>query len=494
MKKFILALDQGTTSSRTVLYDTQFIKRDLEQKEFPQYFPNPGWVEHHADEIWESQYKTLKTILGRNKLSTQNIAAIGITNQRETIVAWDKKTGKPLSKAIVWQDRRTTKFCLQLKKNQWESVVSTKTGLLIDPYFSATKMRWMLKNVPAVKKAARTKRLAFGTIDSWLIFKLTGGNVHVTDSSNASRTLLFNIHTLKWDADLLKLFNIPLESLPTVLNSNAHFGTVTIPELSGVEICAVAGDQQASLFGHRCFKSGEMKNTYGTGCFLLKNIGTEYAQPPKGILGTIAWTLNGKTTYAHEGSVMIGGAVIQFLRDGLQLLKTATDSDKLSAELKSNDDVYFVPAFAGLGTPHWDPTARGLIIGLTRGTTRAHLIRSALESIAFQSADLCDSLHRGRKKIDRLQVDGGASQNNFLMQFQADILGCEIHVNKNYEMTALGIAMLAALGCGLIQSIEDLDKIKLSIKIFKPKMKTALRKSILGKWKNAVARSRNWEQ
>ena len=504
-QKLILAIDQGTTSSRAVLYDPSLKKIDQAQKEFPQYFENAGWVEQDAEEIWESQWWTVKTILRRNKLSAPDISVIGITNQRETVVAWDTVTGKPLTKAIVWQDRRTSAYCSELKQKNLESTVSEKTGLLLDPYFSGTKMHWLLQNNKKVQQAAQKNRLAFGTIDTWLIYKLTGGNKYVTDTSNASRTLLFNIHTLKWDAELLSLFKIPAHTLPQVLDSNAHFGDVALPELKGVPIHGVAGDQQASLFGNRCFKKGELKNTYGTGCFLLKNIGPKYFPPPKGILGTVAWTLDGKTTYAHEGAVMIGGAVIQFLRDGLKILNSANESEAIALKLNStgakdvsevNQKIFFVPAFAGLGTPYWDPHARGLIIGLTRGTTRAHLIRAALESIAFQSVDLCDALtgkggHFGGK-IPRLQVDGGASQNQFLMQFQADVLKSEVHVNLNPEMTALGVAMLASLGAGLTPSIHHLAKLQLEKKIFKPKMKDKIRQQLLLKWHDALNRSKAW--
>ena len=364
-----------------------------------------------------------------------------------------------------------------------------KTGLLLDPYFSGTKMHWLLKHVPAVRKAAAAGRLAFGTIDSWLIWKLTQGNRHVTEAGNASRTLLMDVRTLAWDKSLLKLFGVPGNPSRKSWPRTRISATPPLPGLEGVKIHGVAGDQQASLFGHRCFAPGSLKNTYGTGCFLLRNVGTKYVAPPKGLLGTVAWTLKGKTTYAHEGAVMAGGAVVQFLRDGLRLIDDAAQSEELAAELSGNEGVYFVPAFAGLGTPHWDPDARGLIIGLTRGTTRAHLARAALESIAFQSQDLCQAFG-GRFKA--LNVDGGASRNRLLMQFQADITGAEVRANHSPEVTALGVAMLAGLGCGLVKSQQDLMKLDLRLDIFKPAMAPAARKALLAKWHKAVARSMGW--
>ena len=489
MDKFIIALDQGTTSSRSVLYNSRLEKIDLAQLEFPQNFPAPGWVEHDPEEIWSSQWKTLQTLLDRNHLKPGNIAALGITNQRETLVAWDKHTGKALANAIVWQDRRTSAFCQSLKKQGLEPMVRRKTGLVLDPYFSGSKMHWLLKHNPEVRKAATEKRLAFGTIDSWLIHKLTGGNRHVIEVGNASRTLIMDIQSRTWDPKLMKLFGVAAHTLPQILDSDARFGEVVLPGLEGVLIHGAAGDQQASLFGHRGFAAGSLKNTYGTGCFLLKNIGEKYHAPPKGMLGTVGWTLKGKTTYAHEGSVMIGGAVVQFLRDGLKVIENSADSERLAAGLPTNEGVYFVPAFAGLGTPHWDPDARGLIIGITRGTTRAHLARAALESIAFQSLDLVAAF-KGR--IKGLNVDGGASQNRLLMQFQADILGMEIRVNESPEITALGVAMLAALGCGLIDSPRELLKLDLPLRILKPAMGLAQRKALIAKWHMAVKRSMNW--
>ncbi|HKP96251.1 MAG TPA: glycerol kinase GlpK [Fibrobacteria bacterium] len=489
MSKFIIALDQGTTSSRSILYDSRLRKIDQVQKEFTQHFPEPGWVEHDADGIWDAQWETLRTLLERNGVKAEDVAALGIANQRETVVAWDKLTGKPLARAIVWQDRRTAAFCQALKRKGAEAGVRRKTGLVLDPYFSGSKMHWLLKHDPAVRKAAAGKRLAFGTVDSWLIWKLTGGNRHVTEAGNASRTLLMDVRTLAWDRGLLGLFGVPAGSLPEILASDARFGEAAVPGLEGVPIHGAAGDQQASLFGHRCFAPGSLKNTYGTGCFLLRNVGTRYLAPPKGLLGTVAWTLKGKTTYAHEGAVMVGGAAVQFLRDGLGIIDDAEQSETLAASLAGNEGVYFVPAFAGLGTPHWDPDARGLLIGLTRGTTRAHLCRAALESIAYQSLDLCRAFGGG---IKSLNVDGGASRNRLLMQFQADITGAEVRVNHGHEVTALGVAMLAALGCGLIASQRELLELDLRLDVYKPAMKAAGRKLLVDRWREAVKRSMGW--
>jgi glycerol kinase len=447
-------------------------------------------VEHDPEEIWEAQAGTLRELIDRNRLHAADIAALGITNQRETVVAWDKATGKPLARAIVWQDRRTAGFCQALRKKGLEAMVRRKTGLVLDPYFSGSKMRWLLKNDAAVKAAAAAGRLAFGTIDSWLIHKLTGGKRHVTETGNASRTLLMDLKTLAWDKSLLKLFGVPAGALPEILPSDADFGACAFPGLEGVAIHGAAGDQQASLFGHRCFTPGSLKNTYGTGCFLLRNAGNKPVPPPKGLLGTVAWTLKGKTTYAHEGAVMAGGAVVQFLRDGLKIIEDAAASESLAASAPDNGDVYFVPAFAGLGTPHWDPDARGLLIGLTRGTTRAHIARAALESIAFQSLDLIRAFDAGRMRA--INVDGGASRNRLLMQFQADIAGVEVRVNPSAEVTALGAAMLAALGCGLIASQSDLLKLDLDLEPFRPAMAASERKRLAERWREAVARSRRW--
>jgi glycerol kinase len=492
--KYVIALDQGTTSSRSILYDERLNPVDQTQREFTQHFPSPGWVEHDAEEIWETQWATLRELIERNRLKAGDVAALGITNQRETVVAWDKRTGKPLARAIVWQDRRTASFCLALRRKGAEAAVRRKTGLVLDPYFSGSKMRWLLKHDDAVKRAAAEGGLAFGTIDSWLIHKLTGGKRHVTETSNASRTLLMDLKSLAWDKALLKLFGVPAAALPEILSSDADFGTCAVPGLEGVKIHGAAGDQQASLFGHRCFAAGSVKNTYGTGCFLLRNVGPKPVPPPEGLLGTVAWTLKGKTIYAHEGAVLAGGAVVQFLRDGLKIIDDAAASESLAASVPDNGDVYFVPAFAGLGTPHWDPDARGLLIGLTRGTTRAHIARAALESIAFQSLDLIRAFDAGPKSrsLKAINVDGGASRNKFLMQFQADIAGAEVRANRSAEVTALGAAMLAALGCGLIASQADLLKLDPGLDRFLPKMDAARRKRLVVRWREAVDRARGW--
>jgi glycerol kinase len=491
----IVALDPGTTSSRSLLFGAGLRQIDMVQQEFTQHFPAPGWVEHDAEEIWETQWATLRILLERNGLGPGDIAALGITNQRETVVAWDRDTGRPLARAIVWQDRRTAAWCRALKKKKGaEAAIRRKTGLVLDPYFSGSKMRWLLGHDAAVKKAAAEGRLAFGTIDSWLIHKLTGGRRHATEVGNASRTLLMDLRTLAWDESLLKVFGVPASALPEILPSDGDFGQCAIAGLEDVPIRGVAGDQQASLFGHRCFAPGSAKNTYGTGCFLLRNVGRKPVPPPKGLLGTVAWTLKGKTTYAHEGAVLAAGAVVQFLRDGLKLIDAAADSEALAVSAQGNGDVYFVPAFAGLGTPHWDPDARGLLIGLTRGTTRAHVARAALESIAYQSLDLIEAFAAGGKArgLKSLNADGGATRNRFLMQFQADIAGLPVRVNHSPEVTALGAAMLAALGAGLIASQEELERLDLGLDTYAPALTPAERKRLRARWREAVARSRAW--
>ncbi len=487
--KPILAIDQGTTSSRTLLFDSSFQVLTSAQKEISQHYPKPGWVEHDAEEIWQTQCETLKQVVTQSGLSAKEFGAIGITNQRETVVAWDKNTGRALAKAIVWQDRRTADICQGFRRRGLEASLRRKTGLLFDPYFSATKMAWLLKHNPAVKAAAKAKTLALGTIDSWLLHRLTGGAQHATDVSNASRTALLNLRTLAWDSELLKLFGIPLESLPEVLASDHVFGVTDLPFLKGVPICGMIGDQQSALFGHRCFSPGEAKNTYGTGCFLLRQIGDKPLAPPKGLLTTVAWQVQDQVAYAHEGAVMIGGAAIQYLRDSLGLIANAEESESLAQSLKGNDGVYFVPAFAGLGTPHWDAEARGLLIGLTRGTGRAHIARAALEAIAYQSADLVQAF--GKQGIRLLRTDGGASRNRFLMQFQADILGVTVEASEQPEMTALGAAMLAAVGAGLI-SLKQLRAMSWPQLRYKPHGSAAQRKKVLAGWQAAVKRSRGW--
>ncbi len=491
MSDFILALDQGTTSCRAVLFNRRLERVDMEQREFTQHFPHPGWVEHDLDEIWEVQSGVLETLIRRQSLRPAQVIALGITNQRETWAAWDKSTGRPLGRAIVWQDRRTADRCAQLRARGLEADVRRRTGLLLDPYFSGTKAEWLLRHNDAVRAAGKAGRLAFGTLDSFLVYRLTEGNRHVTEAGNASRTLLFNLRSLDWDAVLLRRFGVPRGALPEVLDSNADFGAVAWPLLRGVKIHGIAGDQQAALFGHRCFRPGNAKNTYGTGCFLLRNVGNRCAAPPRGLLGTVAWRLGGRTTYAHEGAVLVAGAALQFLRDGLGLIAQAGDSEALAQSLAGNDGVYFVPAFAGLGTPHWDASARGAILGLTRGTTRAHLARAALEAIAYQTCELVRAF--GVKRAGCLRVDGGGSHNRFLMQFQADILGAEIEVSDNPEVTALGAALLAALGAGAL-SWAEFRRLHFPSHRFRPRMAARERTALFRGWTRAVARAKGWAE
>jgi glycerol kinase len=463
----------------------------LAQKPFEQHFPRPGWVEHDAEQIWETQIATARSALRKTKLKASSIAALGITQQRETVVAWDSRTGRPLGKALVWQDRRTSERCHALRADGHEPELRRKTGLLLDPYFSATKMEWLLKNRPEVKKAAVTGRLRLGTIDSWLLYRLTQGEVFATEPSNAARTLLFNLPKGEWDGDLLELFGIPREALGEVRDSSSLFGVCKVKGLEGIPITGILGDQQASLFGHRCLREGEGKNTYGTGCFLLRNAGESFTEPPQGLLGTVAWRISGKTTYALEGAVLAAGAAIQFLRDGMGLIRKSSESESLAKSLKGNDGVYCVPAFAGLGTPYWDPDARGLFIGLTRGTTPAHFARAALESIAYQTRDLVEAFPRSEAKA--LSADGGATANGFLIQFQADILNQEVFVPAHAEVTAAGAAMMAALGGGLIQDAEELRQLRFPGKRYRPKMKAEEREALYARWREAVARSLHWD-
>ncbi len=488
--RYIIALDQGTTSSRSLLFGQKFRTLAQYQREHPQHYPHPGWVEHDAGAIWSSQSGTLKELVQTKRLKSSDIAAIGITNQRETVIAWDRKTGKVLGPAIVWQCRRTSDFCEKLKRDGLEPELRAKTGLVADAYFSASKMRWLLRNVDAVKQAAKAGRLCLGTVDSWLIYNLTGGERFATDATNASRTQLMDLATRHWDPDLLRLFGVPRECLADILPCDGDFGETKLPFLKGVPIRGVAGDQQASLFGHRRFRTGEMKNTYGTGCFLLQNVGARPKTPHPGLLGSVAWSLTGgRTAYCHEGAVMVAGAALQFLRDGIGVLNDVKDSEAMARSLADNEGVFFVPAFVGLGTPYWDSSARGLLIGLTRGTTPAHLCRAALEAIAFQSADLARCFGPGK---GGLRVDGGASRNSFLMQFQADILGREVRADAGAEVTALGAAMLAALGCGMVHDLAQLEQLKFPEKVYAPTFGAAKRKALMGKWSQAVERSRGW--
>ena len=492
---YILALDQGTTSSRAIVFAADGSITSVAQKEFQQIFPRAGWVEHDPDEIWASQMGVAIEALGRAKLSARDIAALGITNQRETTIVWDRKTGEPIHNAIVWQDRRTADYCERLKADGVGPMVQHKTGLLIDAYFSASKVRWILDNAPGARDKASAGQLAFGTVDTWLIWKLTGGAEHVTDVSNASRTMLFNIHTLAWDQELLTLFGVPSSMLPTVRASSGLYGlTSTSLGLGQVPIAGVAGDQQSALFGQMCSRPGMSKNTYGTGCFLLQNIGTTPTASQNNLVTTVAWQINGRTEYALEGSVFIGGAVVQWLRDGLGLIRTAAEVEPLALSVPDNGGVYLVPAFAGLGAPHWDPFARGTMVGLTRGSTSGHIARAALESIAFQVADLLDAMGADCGiAATELRVDGGAATNNTLMQIQADLLGVPVVRPAVTETTALGAAYLAGLGVGFWTSADDLIGQWQVDRRFEPQMSRTAAGALRERWSAAVERSKAWE-
>ncbi|MBS1816351.1 MAG: glycerol kinase GlpK [Acidobacteria bacterium] len=492
---YILALDQGTTSSRAIVFAADGRIVAVAQKEFTQIFPHAGWVEHDPHEIWASQIGVAIEALGRAGLNASDIAAIGITNQRETTILWDRETGEPIHNAIVWQDRRTAEFCEQLKADGAGALVQQKTGLLIDAYFSASKIRWMLDHVDGARAKARAGRLAFGTVDSWLIWKLTGGREHVTDVSNASRTMLFDIHTLSWDEELLRLFDVPSSMLPQVRPSSGVYGeTSTSLGLGQVPIAGVAGDQQSALFGQMCRRPGMSKNTYGTGCFLLQNIGTTPTMSRNQLVTTVAWQIGGRTEYALEGSVFIGGAVVQWLRDGLGIIRTAADVEALALTVPDNGGVYLVPAFAGLGAPHWDSFARGAMVGLTRGTTAGHIARAALESIAFQVADLLDAMGADCGiHATELRVDGGAAANNTLMQIQADLLGVPVVRPAVTETTALGAACLAGLGVGYWRSADDLTGQWQVDRRFDPAMHPERVRALRQRWREAVERAKAWE-
>jgi glycerol kinase len=493
---YILALDQGTTSSRAILFNHDGQAHAAAQQEFPQIFPKAGYVEHDAEEIWKSQSAVAAAVLQRAGLSAKDVAAIGITNQRETTVVWDRRTGRPIHHAIVWQDRRTAQFCDQLRQQGHLDMVQQKTGLVIDAYFSGSKLRWLLDNVPGARAAAERGELAFGTIDSWLLWKLTGGAIHVTDASNASRTMLYNIHTCHWDDELLQLLDIPRSVLPQVRSSSEVYGE-TRPQLFGapIPIAGIGGDQQAALFGQTCFTPGLAKNTYGTGCFLLMNVGTEAVASRHGLLTTVAWQLGGKVEYALEGSVFIGGAVVQWLRDGLKMVKSAAEIEPLAASVPDAGGVYLVPAFAGLGAPHWDQYARGTITGITRGTTAAHLARAGLESIAYQVADIVDVMQQDAGgAIKELRADGGAAANNLLLQYQADLLRVPVVRPKVTETTALGAAYLAGLAVGYWKNQRDVEANWAVERTFEPRMaepEVAHRRS---RWREALQRSRDWEE
>ena len=492
--KYLLALDQGTTSSRALVIDNTGKVVGVAQKEFTQIFPQPGWVEHDANEIWASQIGVAADALGRAGASSSDIAAIGITNQRETTVVWDRKTGEPIHNAIVWQDRRTAGFCDKLRADGYDKLVQEKTGLVIDAYFSGTKVNWLLDNVPGARQRAERGELAFGTIDSWLIWKLTNGAVHVTDESNASRTMFLNIHTREWDDELLKVLNVPRSVLPQVKSSSEVYGEST-GVLAGIPIAGIAGDQQSALFGQMCTKPGMAKNTYGTGSFMLMNTGTEAVPSKNKLVTTIAWRRAGETLYALEGSVFITGAVVQWLRDGLKIIRTAPEIEELALSVPDNGGVYFVPAFVGLGAPHWDAYARGTIIGLTRGTTSGHIARAALEGIAYQVADVLLAMRADSGiKLAELRVDGGACSNNALMQFQADILGIPVVRPNNTETTASGSAYLAALAVGYYKTLDEIAAQWGIDRTFEPKMSADQREKLQADWTKALGRAKAWLQ
>ncbi len=491
---FILALDQGTTSSRAIVFDHAGTIRAQAQQELTQHYPQPGWVEQDPNEIWSTQLNVARLALQRAGVTATGIAAIGITNQRETTVVWHRKTGEPLCNAIVWQDRRTAKFCDQLKKKGFNSSVSIKTGLLLDPYFSGTKLRWILDHVSGARKEAESGNLAFGTVDSWLIWKLSGGAAHVTDASNASRTLLYNIRTGNWDDKLLTIFDVPRSLLPAVCPSSGLVAE-TRAEILGarVPIAGIAGDQQAALFGQCCFRPGMVKNTYGTGCFMLMHTGHKLVHSRNKLLTTVAWRIGNRLEYALEGSVFIAGAVVQWLRDGLGIIRSSAEVETLAATVHDNGGVYLVPAFAGLGSPHWDAYARGAIMGLTRGSTAAHIARAALESIAYQSSDLLNAMRADSKtKLSELRVDGGATQNELLMQFQADLLGVPVVHPRVIETTALGAAYLAGLAVGYWKNRKDIAAQWRAERMFEPKMSRDEAQQLQARWQKALGRAKGW--
>lgn len=494
MEKYILSLDQGTTSSRAILFDHQGQIQAVAQKEFQQIFPQSGWVEHDPNEIWTSQASVIAEVISKLGINGLSIAAIGITNQRETTVVWNRKTGQEIYNAIVWQDRRTAGYCDQLKNTNWSDAIRQKTGLIIDAYFSGTKIRWILQNVPGAKELAEKGELAFGTIDSWLIWKLTQGRTHATDVSNASRTMLFNINTMDWDDELLDLMEIPRSMMPVVHESSGIIDyTNTTLFASKIPISGVAGDQQAALFGQLCTKPGMVKNTYGTGCFMLKNIGDKPILSKNNLLTTVAWKIDGKTQYALEGSIFVAGSVVQWLRDGLGIIKTSKDVEELAASVPDHGDVYFVPALTGLGAPYWDQYARGSIVGISRGTTAAHIARAALEGIAFQTMEVLRAMEEDDGvKIIELRVDGGASANKLLMQFQTDLLGIPVVRPQILETTALGAAYLAGLGVQFWTNLEELQSQWVPDIRFEPQRPLSVMEGTISKWKNAVQRSLNW--
>jgi len=494
MSRFIMALDQGTTSSRAILFDAGGRIVASDQQEFPQHFRQPGWVEHDPLEIWDSQLRVARGVLAAAHASAADLAAIGITNQRETALIWDRRSGEPIHPAIVWQSRQTASICDELRARGLEEEVRRRTGLVIDAYFSATKIRFILDAVAGAQERAERGELAFGTVDSWLLYKLTGGRVHATEYSNASRTLIFNIHECDWDDLLLEELRIPRALLPEVRDTSGVFGS-TAPEILGAEVpvAGMAGDQQSALFGQGCTTPGRAKNTYGTGCFLLMNTGGEAPASDTGLVTTIGWGIGGEISYALEGSIFVAGSAIQWLRDGLGLLERAADSEEAATSVEDTGGVYLVPAFVGLGAPYWDERARGTLVGLTRGTTREHLVRATLESIAYQTRDVVECVQRDSGiELAALRVDGGAAENDFLMQFQADVLGAPLERPAVLEVTALGAAVLAGLGVGFWKDRSEIDAGEGGIVRFEPRMQADQRESLYAGWRRAVERSREW--
>ncbi len=492
---YVLALDQGTTSSRAIVFDHDGTIKAASQKEFEQIFPRTGWVEHNPQQIWTSQIGVAAEVLGRAGLTSRDIAGVGVTNQRETTVVWDRETGEPVYPAIVWQDRRTAPWCDKLRSEGYEGFIQQRTGLLLDPYFSASKIAWILDNVGGARTRAEAGKLAFGTVDSWLIWNLTGGEQHLTDVSNASRTMLLNIHTCRWDEEILRLLNIPASLMPEVHSSSEIYARVDPTlALGSVPIGGIAGDQQAALFGQMCISPGLTKNTYGTGCFMLQNTGQSPRPSRKRLLTTVAWKVGGSTQYALEGSIFIGGAVVQWLRDGLGLIASSVEVEALALSVPDNGGVYLVPAFAGLGAPHWDPYARGALVGITRGTTSGHLARAALEGIAYQVADLSDAmLDDSGVCLKELRVDGGASRNDLLMQFQADLLGVPVVRPAFAETTALGAAYLAGLAVGFWKDPQEISAQWRVERRFEPQITPNQAAALRSRWSSALERAKNWE-
>jgi len=493
MQEFILALDQGTTSSRAIVFDHNGLPKAVAQKEFTQHYPKPGWVEHDPDEIWSTQAGVAVEAITKAGLASSNIAAIGITNQRETTIVWNRKTGKPVYYAIVWQDRRTADFCDRLKKEGYSQRIREKTGLIIDAYFSATKIRWILDNVEGTREKAEKGELAFGTVDSWLVWNLTHGALHITDVTNASRTMLFNIHTLQWDEELLKIFDIPLSMLPEVRSSSEVYGPTSGQFATAIPVAGIAGDQQSALFGQMCIEPGMVKNTYGTGCFMVMNIGNKPIESKSKLLTTVAWRIGSETHYALEGSIFIGGAVVQWLRDGLGIIKKSGDIEKLAEKVKDSEGVYFVPAFAGLGAPHWNQHARGTLVGITRGTTSAHIARAALDSIAYQTLEVLLAMQKDSGlDIRELRVDGGATVNNLLMQIQSDLLQAKVVRPKITETTALGAAYLAGLAVHYWNDINEVKQQWQIDRVFSPQIQASETHSLIKGWTRAVNATKAW--